>query len=61
MEPKKDVNECDHSVLFDLAEAAGLSSSEVQKKFPRLDGRCEICGYEGLAYASVEHYYAGDW
>ncbi len=60
VEPKK-VTECDHGVRFDLTEASGLSASEVRKKFPRLDGRCELCGYEGIAHASIEHYYAGDW
>lgn len=53
--------ECDHGIVFDPAAAAEMSSSEVRRRFPRLDGRCEKCGYEGIAYASPEHYYSGDW
>lgn len=56
-----DIDKCYHGVRFDPAEAAGLTASEVRRRFPRLDGRCERCGYEGIAYASQEHYYMGDW
>jgi hypothetical protein len=58
-----DIDKCDHGLRFNPVEAAGLSSSEVRRLFPRLDGRCERCGYEGIAYASAEHFlhYAGDW
>jgi hypothetical protein len=35
---------------------------EVRKRFPRLEGNCpKGCGYSGIAYASAEHYAAGDW
>jgi hypothetical protein len=35
---------------------------EVRRRFPRLDGVCpKGCGFHGIAYASVDHYRAGDW
>ena len=53
---------CSHGVLFDPEAARTMNEDEVRRKFPRLDGRCPIgCGYSGIAYASVEHYIAGDW
>ncbi len=34
----------------------------VRERFPRLEGVCpKGCGFNGIAYASTEHYYAGDW
>ncbi len=42
--------------------AGNPSSAEIRKRWPRLHGLCpKGCGYSGIAYASVEHYYAGDW
>ena len=34
----------------------------VRKRWPRLTGDCpKGCGFSGIAYASHEHYVAGDW
>lgn len=57
-------NGCDHGVTFDLeaAQRLNLSSWEVQRRWPRLWGRCpKGCGYVGIAYASMAHYIYGDW
>lgn len=38
------------------------SSREIRKRWPRLCGKCPLgCGFEGIAYASWDHYRAGDW
>ena len=55
---------CNHGITFDLEEATRLhlSESQVRKSWPRLFGRCPIgCGYNGIYYASTEHYVWGDW
>lgn len=53
---------CDHGVTFNYDAAAGLSSQEVRKRWPRLMGSCpKGCGYNGIAYASTMHYTSGDW
>jgi len=53
---------CDHGVSFDKAAAEGLQPAEVRVRWPRLFGRCpKGCGYNGLYYASLQHYVAGDW
>lgn len=37
-------------------------ANEVRKRWPRLIGTCpKGCGFHGIAYASFEHYVAGDW
>jgi len=34
----------------------------IRKRFPRLCGPCpKGCGFNGIAYASFEHYTYGDW
>lgn len=53
---------CDHGLRFDEAEAEGLSASEVRRRFPRLFGDCpKGCGFRGIAYVSMHHFYAGSW
>lgn len=53
---------CDHGVAFDREASKGLDAYEVRRRWPRLDGKCpKGCGYSGIAYASSEHYYSGDW
>lgn len=53
---------CDHGITFDLKESRGLSTAEVRRRWPRLFGKCpKGCGFEGIAYASLEHYVIGDW
>jgi hypothetical protein len=55
---------CDHPTLevhFDSQAAKGLSAAEVRKRWPRLCRRCPTCGASVVAYASSEHYIAGDW
>lgn len=38
------------------------ASAEVRRRWPRLDGPCPLgCGYNGIAYVSVNHYHMGDW
>lgn len=57
---------CSHGVTFDKIASRGLSAAEVQKHWPRgwftKEKPCPLgCGYVGIAYASYEHYIAGDW
>jgi hypothetical protein len=56
-----DVFVCDHGVTFDPEAARGLPAAEVRERWPRFFGTCPTCGWEGIAYASREHYYSGDW
>lgn len=54
--------ECDHGVTFDAAAAGSLGVNEIRKRWPRLSGKCpKDCGYNGIAYASTQHYVWGDW
>lgn len=46
---------------FDAEAAKGMTADEVREKFPRSYGQCSKCGATGVAYASFEHYLAGDW
>jgi hypothetical protein len=35
---------------------------EIRHRWPRLEGKCpKGCGFEGIAYASEDHYLYGDW
>ena len=53
---------CFHGVHFDYEAAKDLSSHEVRIRWPRLSGLCPLgCGYNGISYASAEHYTCGDW
>jgi len=53
---------CSHSIQFDYEKAKHMSSEEVRKNYPRQAGLCPLgCGYNGVSYASYEHYLAGDW
>lgn len=57
-----DESGCDHGIAFDSVAARGLSAHEVRKHWPRLFGPCpKGCGFDGIGYASFEHYVAGDW
>lgn len=59
-----DPNACKHESCtpeFDPELAKGLSSSEVQRKFPRFDGVCPDCQGLVIVYASAAHYILGDW
>jgi hypothetical protein len=59
--------DCDHGVIFnpmeyELGEGKTLTPNEVRSRWPRLHGVCpKGCGFNGIAYASVQHYLAGDW
>lgn len=48
---------------FDVeaARAGNLSSSEVQRRWPRFHGTCPDCGLSLILYASFDHYTWGDW
>jgi hypothetical protein len=38
------------------------ATAKIKKLWPRLSGKCpKGCGYNGIAYASYEHYIYGDW
>ncbi len=52
---------CDHGVRFDSNAAIGLRSLQIRALYPRFEGKCFNCGYEGIAYASQAHMIAGDW
>ena len=59
---KKLASECDHGLVFDEQAARGLHASVVRERWPRLFGLCpKRCGYDGIAYASMAHFTAGDW
>lgn len=51
---------CDHGVKFDPEAARILSPEAIRQRWPRFFGEC-ACGYHGIAYASWEHFIAGDW
>jgi len=39
-----------------------FASPSIKKMFPRLCGLCpKGCGFNGIAYASMDHYIMGDW
>ncbi len=46
---------------FDYEASKGLGAYEVRKRWPRFFGKCPDCDFEGILYASREHYYSGDW
>jgi hypothetical protein len=53
---------CDHGVVFDSETAKRMSVHAVRKVYPCLFGKCpKGCGFDGIAYASWEHYLSGDW
>ena len=52
---------CDHGVKFDSEAAKTMTTQQVHERFPRFDGTCPTCGWSGIAYASWEHFVAGDW
>lgn len=55
---------CEHKNVipeFDEDDARDLSPIEVRKKYPRFFGTCPDCGSNVIAYASFEHFIAGDW
>lgn len=62
-------DKCDHGLTFDLTEANKIlsnrtsnSANEIRRRWPRLSGPCpKGCGFNGIAYSSIEHYIAGDW
>lgn len=61
-EPPTSQVRCDHGVHFDADAARSLSTHEIRRRWPRLDGTCPLgCGFDGIAYASTLHYVAGDW
>ena len=42
--------------------AGNPASTEIRRRWPRLSGVCpKGCGYNGIYYASSDHYVAGDW
>ena len=42
--------------------AGNPASAEIRRRWPRLMGKCpKGCGFDGIAYASAEHYACGDW
>lgn len=42
--------------------AGNPKTAEIRRRFPRLFGKCpKGCGYEGIAYVSMDHYRMGDW
>lgn len=63
--PRRTVDPCLHEAApsppFDEEAARGLSSTEIQRRWPRWVGRCPGCGQVLIRYASALHYVAGDW
>lgn len=42
--------------------AGNPAAEEIRRRWPRLYGLCpKGCGYNGIYYASHEHYVMGDW
>lgn len=52
---------CNHGIVFDAEACKGLTASEIRKKFPRFNGYCAACGYDGIYYVSFQHYIYGNW
>lgn len=55
---------CTHDAVapvVDHEQLSGMSAEEVRSKFPRFCGTCPQCGETVIAYASFEHFVAGDW
>jgi hypothetical protein len=54
---------CDHGMSFsdEVYQKGSYTSSDVKRRWPRHNGLCKLCGYEGIAYKSFLHYVAGDW
>lgn len=55
---------CRHPTLmpaFDEVAARQMTPLQVRQAFPRNYGKCPVCGWEGVLYASYAHYIAGDW
>lgn len=50
-----------HVPAFDQEAAKGLTTREVQERWPRFDGVCGDCGGQVIVYASFGHYLSGDW
>jgi ribosomal protein S27E len=38
-----------------------MTVREIRQRFPRKFGKCPDCGWEGIVYASFEHFIAGDY
>lgn len=53
----------DRSMDPELAFIMGSPAvPEIRRRWPRLCGQCPLgCGYNGIYYASAEHYAYGDW
>jgi hypothetical protein len=61
IEKEPDKVKCDHGVKFDEELAQNMLVPEIRKVFPRFNGTCPNCSYNGIAYASMAHYVYGDW
>lgn len=60
----KRIPKCEHPKVipaFDAEKAKTMTSSEIRKTYPRFGGKCPDCEYQGIIYASMTHYIAGDW
>ena len=56
--------ECKHlSVMPDFDEKAArlLPAREIRKRWPRFDGICLECNEQLILYASMAHYFYGDY
>ena len=55
--------ECDHGLVFDEKawKDENCSPKEVRRRWPRLNGPCPHCSFQGIAYVNFLHYLAGDW
>lgn len=61
-QPLTPIENCNHGVTFDGEAARTLSVKEIRQRWPRLFGVCPLgCGFNGIAYASAEHFINGDW
>ena len=60
-EAPTNTNPCNHGCTFDKDQCKGLSAKQVRQKYPRFEGKCETCGYDGIYYDSYAHYIYGDW
>jgi hypothetical protein len=60
-EARRILESCDPSDPEDFI-MGNPASAEIRQRWPRLQGVCPLgCGFQGIAYASSEHYAAGDW
>ena len=50
-----------HRPVFNAEACQYKSKEQIQKDYPRYQGKCSACSQEVILYASVEHFVSGGW